>query len=97
MGISTSKSHGLGNRLIGARGNRGDDGSQSLGRSKTVGQANKQSETFRNAVGSRSKEWKDLESGRHTRETRHKKVRNSTSLDCKKSRTFAAIEDYTCN
>ena len=43
----------LGEYTIRARGNRGDNHSQSNGGSKAVGQANKQSETFRNLVSPR--------------------------------------------
>ena len=39
------------NWAIGARGKRGDDHNQWFGGSKTVGQTNKQSETFGNTVG----------------------------------------------
>jgi len=45
---------GLANCAIGARGNGGVDHSQLIERSKAVGQANKQSETFGNTVGPRS-------------------------------------------
>ena len=48
-------------------------------------------------LAQRAKDGKALESGRVIRKTEYKKDRNSTSLDCQKSRTFAAIEDYTCN
>ena len=54
----------MANWPIGVRGNRGDDHSQLFGKSKVVGQANKQSETFWNTVGPKAEEWKALESER---------------------------------
>ena len=41
--------------------------------------------------------WKPMETKEIARESGHKKGRSFPRLDCQKSRTFAAIEDYTCN
>ena len=88
---------GLANTPIRARGYCGDHRSQLMERSKVVGQTNKQSEALGNTVGPRAEAKKALESEGMTRESGHKKGRRFPSLDCQKSRTFAAIEDYTCD